>query len=78
MKRTAFKKHPPKGQASWMKRKAEWLAGHRTCEFGFLEGGDHWGPLDVHHITPRGSGGTSEDTSPLVTLCRKHHQDDEP
>lgn len=31
-----------------------------------------WGPLDPHHIKPRGRGGTDE-LDNLATLCRLHH-----
>lgn len=33
----------------------------------------HDGPLEVHHIVRREHGGTNADDN-LVTLCRRHHQ----
>lgn len=32
-----------------------------------------WGRLTVHHVVPRGMGGTKNDTSELVTACAGHH-----
>lgn len=32
-----------------------------------------WGPVDVHHVLPRGRGGTTVDEN-LVCLCRAHHR----
>lgn len=31
-----------------------------------------WGPVDVHHVLPRGRGGTSVPEN-LICLCRNHH-----
>jgi hypothetical protein len=33
-----------------------------------------YGPLDNHHITTRGAGG-SDDPENIVRLCRKHHSE---
>jgi hypothetical protein len=31
-----------------------------------------WGPLDPHHVLPRGRGGADHEGN-LITLCRAHH-----
>lgn len=43
---------------------------HR-CSGRFL-GGQCSAVLDVHHIVPRGEGGTDADDN-LLTLCHRHH-----
>lgn len=61
----------------WAEEKADHLVLHPECEVaGFLPG-RCWnkpgeGP-DVHHVTPRGMGGTRYDDGAIVTLCRRHH-----
>ena len=37
-----------------------------------LKYGDCYGPLDVHHLRTRGSGGDDVPEN-MITLCRKHH-----
>lgn len=77
MKRKPMKRKPAKGAAEWEIRKSAHLKNYPFCALRPLtkeqERGPCWGPIDVHHIQSRGMGGTSEDTSPLVTLCRVHH-----
>lgn len=31
-----------------------------------------WGPLDPHHVLPKGRGGPDEEAN-LLTVCRHHH-----
>ena len=63
----------------WRKRKAEQLKSEPECALRDKGLGDCWNPResngknDANHVVPRGAGGTSHDDSPLVTLCRKHH-----
>lgn len=63
-----------KGKAArddWHERRDAHLAANPTCRLASLSA--CYGRLDVHHIEPRGMGGTRHDASPLATLCRKHH-----
>lgn len=63
-----------KGKAAredWHERRDAHLAENPTCVLATLS--PCFGRLDVHHIEPRGMGGSRQDTSPLATLCRKHH-----
>ena len=61
--------------AVWAAEKAAHLAGEPTCQHKArgvpLE--ECWGPLDVHHIEPRGAGGRRGEAGPKVTLCRAAH-----
>ena len=59
--------------SKWRKDKAAQIAKEPECALAGLGCGPCWGPIDIHHATPRGSGGTSFDDSPLKTLCRGHH-----
>lgn len=36
--------------------------------------GEHAGPVSVHHIVPLRHGGSWDDPSNLVTVCRRHHE----
>lgn len=63
-----------KGKATrddWHERRDAHLAENPTCVLTQLSA--CFGRLDVHHIEPRGMGGSRKDSSPLATLCRKHH-----
>jgi len=71
-KRSVLRRTSSKGMGDWKIRKAEWLASNPICQL--KDQSLCWGVMDAHHITPRGAGGTSTDTSPLATLCRLHHQ----
>ena len=76
MKRSPLKRQSAKGAlraSAWQKRKQAWLRLHPHCEGLNVLPRGCWGPQDVHHKQARGSGG-GEDDSPLVTLCRLHHQ----
>lgn len=83
LRRVAMKRKPARGAAAWAKRKAAHLAVRPDCALRYrvfwapvpLDYPDRcWGPIGVHHIMPRGMGGVREDDSPLVTVCRRHHQ----
>lgn len=58
----------------WQAERDEHMARHPQCEHSALGGLVCWGRRTVHHIKPRGSGGTSGRTGPLVTLCVRHHE----
>ena len=48
----------------------------RPCELASESpcGRGQMGELTWHHVQPRQAGGTSQDTSPLMRLCVKHHR----
>lgn len=71
-RRSALRRIASKGIGDWRIRKAKWMESNPLCQL--REQSNCWGVMDAHHIIPRGAGGTSEDTSPLATLCRLHHQ----
>lgn len=59
-------------------RRAEWAeakATHLAVEPGCRKPTDEpcRGPLDVHHVIPRGLGG-GKDYGVYATLCRAHHE----
>lgn len=57
----------------WAVERGKWLELHPTCqasEYGLSTACG--GPLQVHHRTPRGSGGSRE-ALPLMTVCFTHH-----
>lgn len=61
--------------ADWRKEKAAWLGAHPSCEVRFYPAsGPCSGPVQVHHIQPRGSGGSRRTDLLLVTACMGHHQ----
>lgn len=60
-------------RATWAQERLAWLLAHPTCqamEYGLLTACS--GGIQVHHRTPRGSGGSRE-SLPLATLCLGHH-----
>lgn len=58
---------------AWATRRDAHLLANPVCILKDVAPGKCWGPLDAHHIEPRGSGGSKADTSPLASLCRYHH-----
>ena len=62
-------------RASWRERRDLHLAANPYCvkPWPSICGGR----TTVHHVQPRGMGGTKHDTSPLVTLCADHHDETE-
>ena len=67
--------HGREAAEAWVVRRDTHLEAHPYCEgpnLGLPE--KCWGPLDANHIIPRGMGGTHFDDSPLVSLCRRHHE----
>lgn len=68
-----MKKPKRNPRALWAVERSAWLELHPTCqagEYGLPTACG--GPLQVHHRTPRGSGGSRE-SLPLATLCLTHH-----
>ena len=62
--------------STWRRSKSAQLKAEPECALKDLDYGSCWNPgdkNDVNHVQPRGMGGTSYDDSPLVTLCRRHH-----
>lgn len=59
-------------RAEWVKAKAAHLALEPLCQGRHLPG-PCGGPLDVHHVIPRGMGG-GKDYGQYATLCRNHHE----
>lgn len=57
----------------WQERRDEQLRIHPKCQGPGTIPDECWGPITVHHITPRGMGGTANDNSLLITLCAWHH-----
>lgn len=76
LKRSPMKKVGPRGRKraeAWRKAKQEHLSLHPTCEgYGILPL-DCSGPLQVHHVIARGSGG-GKDYGEYKTLCMAMHQ----
>lgn len=57
----------------WQQRRDAHLAANPTCILASVVPTPCWGRLTVHHVVPRGMGGTKNDTSELVTACAGHH-----
>ena len=57
----------------WTRVRNAHLAKHPRCERPELGGEKCNGGVQVHHVTPRGSGGTRGAHGPLITLCLGHH-----
>ena len=79
MKRTRMNQRSAKGKAAhdeWMAEKREHLSRQPVCQH-YIAGiplEKCWGPIDVHHINPRGAGGRVGPAGELITLCRAAHQ----
>lgn len=69
--------HGAEDARDWRVRRDAHRDANPTCQLPGAFNLDCWSPAgvkpDVHHITPRGMGGTRYDDSELVTLCRRHH-----
>ena len=73
MKRSPMRRVGKRGRerrAAWEKAEAAHLAVEPSCQRPTEE--PCRGPLDVHHVIPRGLGG-GKDHGAYATLCRGHH-----
>lgn len=59
----------------WAVQRAAWLAEHPTCQMAeyAVDAGPCVGGLQVHHVQPRGMGGSRRTDLALATLCLGHH-----
>lgn len=57
----------------WPKVRDAHLRKSPRCEHPELGGEKCNGGIQVHHVTPRSSGGTRGAHGPLITLCLGHH-----
>lgn len=60
-------------RAEWRATRDAWLATHPTCEMPEPVPVAHGGGIQVHHVEPRGMGGSRRTDLTLATLCQSHH-----
>ena len=54
----------------WAVQRAAWLAEHPLCQ---MADGACSGGIQVHHVEPRGMGGSRRTDLALATCCQFHH-----